>query len=106
MTAHRGAATRPKPATLALRWRRWALEALVMLALVLTLILGMRTEQQQRVADGPAPPLAGMLPDGRSIDIRAAANERPGRRRPRPLMPVKSMPCACTTLSRSPRSGF
>jgi peroxiredoxin len=67
------AAARLWRAALALRWRRWALEALVVLAL----FLGIRAWQQQGVADGPAPPLAGVLLDGRSFDLLAAAKERP-----------------------------
>ena len=74
MTGRTGAAAaRLRRAALALRWRRWALEALVVLAL----FLGIRAWQQQGVADGPAPPLAGVLLDGRSVDLLAAARERP-----------------------------
>lgn len=57
-------------AALAQRWR--AVEALVLIAL----ILGIRAWQQQGVADGPAPPLAGVLLDGRGFDL-AAREGRP-----------------------------
>jgi thiol-disulfide isomerase/thioredoxin len=60
--------SKAKPGT-ARRWRRRALEALVLLVL----ILGIRAWQQSGTASGPAPALAGELLDGKPVALAAFA---------------------------------
>ena len=51
------------------RWLRYAVEA----AVVLLLILGVRAWQQSGTASGPAPALAGVLLDGKPVALTAFA---------------------------------
>lgn len=48
-------------------WRRRAIEAL----LIVTLIIGIRAWQQRDIASGPAPSLAGILLDGQPFTLAA-----------------------------------
>jgi thiol-disulfide isomerase/thioredoxin len=62
--------SKAKPGT-ARRWRRRAVEALVLLVL----ILGIRAWQQSGTASGPAPALAGELLDGKPVALAAFAGK-------------------------------
>jgi thiol-disulfide isomerase/thioredoxin len=58
------------------RWKRWSLEAL----LVVVIVAGVQLWQARGLADGVAPPLVGWLVDGRAAslaDALKAANGRP-----------------------------
>jgi thiol-disulfide isomerase/thioredoxin len=48
------------------RWRRWAFEALIVLAVV----VGITLWQNRGLAEGSAPPLTGLRTDGTHIDLR------------------------------------
>lgn len=50
------------------RWRRWALEAVVLAAIVVAVTLW----QNHGLAEGAAPPLAGMRNDGRLASLAAS----------------------------------
>lgn len=54
------------------RWKRWALEALVLIALV----AGITTWQNSGLADGVAPPLAGTRTDGSTVKLGADGTAR------------------------------
>jgi len=62
--------SKAKPGT-ARRWRRRAVEVLVLLVL----ILGIRAWQQSGTASGPAPALAGELLDGKPVALAAFAGK-------------------------------
>lgn len=47
------------------RWKRWALEALILLAIV----AGITTWQNSGLASGTAPPLAGVRTDGSTVEL-------------------------------------
>lgn len=69
------AAPARRPARMRRRWR-WVPEV----AIVLALILGIRAWQQRGMAEGIAPPLAGSLLDGRTVELAAldpARDRRP-----------------------------
>lgn len=48
------------------RWRQWAFEALIVIAI----IVGITLWQNHGLAEGIAPPLAGMRTDGTRVDLR------------------------------------
>jgi thiol-disulfide isomerase/thioredoxin len=60
------------PQAMKLRWRRWLVEGLM----VVLILAGVQWWQTRDVAKGTAPPLAGQLLDGGSVDL-AAERGRP-----------------------------
>jgi len=54
------------------RWKRWALEVLILIALV----AGITTWQNSGLADGVAPPLAGTRTDGSTVKLGADGTAR------------------------------
>lgn len=65
----------PPPAKKAPRWRRWALEALVLIALV----AAFQVWQTRNAPRGPAPHFAGQLVDGRDFDLASWQAQHPGK---------------------------
>jgi thiol-disulfide isomerase/thioredoxin len=65
----------PPPAKKAPRWRRWALEALIFIAL----FAAFQAWQTRNAPRGPAPNFAGQLVDGRAFDLAAWRAEHPGQ---------------------------
>jgi thiol-disulfide isomerase/thioredoxin len=56
-----------RPLTPLARWKRWLLEALIILAV----LVGISLWQNRGLPDGMAPPLMGVLTDGRPVKVGA-----------------------------------